>query len=60
MHHPSYRHEQLAGAAAYRFEALSDFGLRPSFGFRFSVFGFQGDRRLALVTQPHFQAVLAS
>jgi hypothetical protein len=35
-------HSQSVGVAGQRSMPFSDFGFRPSFGFRDSVFGFQG------------------
>ena len=46
------------GAAANRSRPFSEFGFRPAFGFRPSVFGFQGGRTGSSLNWPDFSAAL--
>ena len=46
------------GAAANRIRPFSEFGFRPAFGFRPSVFGFQGGRTGSSLNWPDFSAAL--
>jgi len=46
------------GAAANRIRPFSEFGFRPAFGFRPSVFGFQGCRTLSSLNWPDSRAAL--
>jgi hypothetical protein len=45
-------------AVAHRLTLFQDFGFRPSFGFRVSVFGFQGRSHCASFKRPGLRAAL--
>jgi hypothetical protein len=55
------RKTSLAGGwPSQRLKPFSDFGLRASFGFRSSAFGFQGCRSCSSCYRPDFRAALSS
>src|ERR1035437_4240860 len=54
----SRMHSRLSGAATQQVKPSSDFGVRPSFGFRASGFGFQECRHCSLFNQPAIGAAL--